>query len=236
MSDQQRRDRRLPDQLRAVRFEAGVLSHAPGSVLAHFGNTKVVCTATLEPGVPRFLWHSGKGWLTAEYGMLPGSTNKRSTREAVAGRQSGRTMEIQRLIGRSLRMSTDLARLGENTLRVDCDVIEADGGTRTAAISGACIAVSLALRQSVPDAFVGLVGSVSVGIRDGQALLDLDYEEDSSCDTDMNVVAMEQKGFIELQGTAERAPFSRAELIDAIELAEKGIREISCLQREALSR
>lgn len=223
------------DEMRPVRFDLDVVKHAAGSTLVHFGQTRVICTAHMETGVPPFLRGKGQGWITAEYGMLPGATNTRTAREAVAGKQSGRTVEIQRLIGRSLRLTTDLAKIGENTLRVDCDVIQADGGTRTAAISGGCVALALALRSLVPEAFLGLVASISVGLKNGQALLDLEYLEDSSADTDMNVVSMEGKGFIELQGTAEREPFSRSELNNLLDLAQKGISEIFALQWEALS-
>lgn len=223
------------DEMRPVRFDLDVVKHAAGSTLVHFGQTRVICTARMETGVPPFLRGKGQGWITAEYGMLPGATNTRTAREAVAGKQSGRTVEIQRLIGRSLRPTTDLAKIGENTLRVDCDVIQADGGTRTAAISGGCVALALALRSLAPEAFLGLVASISVGLKDGQALLDLEYLEDSSADTDMNVVSMEGKGFIELQGTAEREPFSRSELNNLLDLAQKGISEIFTLQWEALS-
>ena len=223
------------DEIRPVRFDLGVVKHAAGSAIAHFGETRVICTAHVETGVPQFLRGSGRGWITAEYGMLPGATNTRTMREAVAGRQSGRTVEIQRIIGRSLRLTTDMERIGETTLRVDCDVIQADGGTRTAAISGGCVALAIALRSLAPEAFLGLVASISVGLRNGQPLLDLEYIEDSRADTDMNVVSMDGRGYMELQGTAEREPFSRAELDVLLNLAQKGIDEIFAIQREALS-
>ncbi|MDB2616858.1 ribonuclease PH, partial [Luminiphilus sp.] len=214
---------------------------AEGSVLVSFGQTRVLCTASLTPGVPGFLRGKGQGWLTAEYGMLPRSTGSRMSREASRGKQSGRTVEIQRLIGRSLRAAIDLKALGENTLTLDCDVIQADGGTRTASISGACVAVVDALNtlqrkqalQSDPLKF--LIGAVSVGVWKGQAVLDLDYAEDSTADTDMNVVVAEGGGLIEVQGTAEGAAFERAELNNMLDLAVAGGQIIINKQREALS-
>lgn len=232
---------RALDELRAITFERNFTCHAEGSVLVSFGQTRVLCTASLTPGVPGFLRGKGQGWLTAEYGMLPRSTGSRMSREASRGKQSGRTVEIQRLIGRSLRAAIDLKALGENTLTLDCDVIQADGGTRTASISGACVAIVDALNtlqrkqalQSDPLKF--LIGAVSVGVWKGQAVLDLDYAEDSTADTDMNVVVAEGGGLIEVQGTAEGAAFERAELNNMLDLAVAGGQIIINKQREALS-
>ncbi|MBP8923933.1 MAG: ribonuclease PH [Thauera sp.] len=235
-----RPSQRQPDQLRTVRLTRGFTCHAEGSVLVEFGATRVLCTASVEENVPGFLRGKGQGWVTAEYGMLPRATHTRSAREAAKGKQSGRTQEIQRLIGRSLRAVVDLAALGERQIVVDCDVLQADGGTRTAAITGACVAVH--------DALVGLVtagklahnpmrefvAAVSVGIHQGVPVLDLDYAEDSDCDTDMNVVMTEGGGLIEVQGTAEGAAFSRAELNALIDLAELGGRQLFELQRTAV--
>ena len=235
-----RPSQRQPDQLRAVRLTRGFTCHAEGSVLVEFGATRVLCTASVEESVPGFLRGKGQGWVTAEYGMLPRATHTRSAREAAKGKQSGRTQEIQRLIGRSLRAVVDLGALGERQIVVDCDVLQADGGTRTAAITGACVAVH--------DALVGLVtagklahnpmrefvAAVSVGIHQGVPVLDLDYAEDSDCDTDMNVVMTEGGGLIEVQGTAEGAAFSRAELNALIDLAELGGRQLFELQRTAV--
>ena len=232
---------RALDELRAITFERNFTCHAEGSVLVSFGQTRVLCTASLTPGVPGFLRGKGQGWLTAEYGMLPRSTGSRMNREASRGKQSGRTVEIQRLIGRSLRAAIDLKALGENTLTLDCDVIQADGGTRTASISGACVAVVDALntlqrKQSLQsDPLKFLIGAVSVGVWKGQAVLDLDYAEDSTADTDMNVVVAEGGGLIEVQGTAEGAAFERAELNSMLDLAVAGGQIIINKQREALS-
>lgn len=232
---------RALDELRAITFERNFTCHAEGSVLVSFGQTRVLCTASLTPGVPGFLRGKGQGWLTAEYGMLPRSTGSRMNREASRGKQSGRTVEIQRLIGRSLRAAIDLKALGENTLTLDCDVIQADGGTRTASISGACVAVVDALntlqrKQSLQsDPLKFLIGAVSVGVWKGQAVLDLDYAEDSTADTDMNVVVAEGGGLIEVQGTAEGATFERAELNSMLDLAVAGGEIIISKQREALS-
>jgi|TARA_B110000967_G_C18700370_1_gene467505 ribonuclease PH len=210
--------------------------HSAGSVLVEFGNTKVICTASVENSVPGFLRGKGVGWVTAEYGMLPGATNSRNDREAARGKQSGRTVEIQRLIGRSLRAMVDMKALGERTIRLDCDVIQADGGTRTASITGGAIALADAIASvKAPGALIGMVSSVSVGIYKGTPVLDLDYAEDSNAETDMNVVAMGDKGFIELQGTGEEAPFNRTELNALIELAEKGTAELLALQQAALA-
>lgn len=231
---------REPDQLRPVEFTRQFTKHAEGSVLVAFGETRVLCTASVEPGVPRFLKGQGQGWLTAEYGMLPRSTHTRSGREAARGKQGGRTVEIQRLIGRSLRAAVDLKRLGENTITLDCDVLQADGGTRTASISGACVALVDALNvmlekgQVKEDPLLGLVGSVSVGVYKNEPVLDLDYDEDSAADTDMNVVMNQQGGFIEIQGSAEAEPFTREQSVTMLELAEKGIGEIIHKQQRIL--
>ena len=225
---------RQPDALRPVTLATGFTKHAAGSVLATFGDTRVICTASWEKGVPRFLRGKGQGWLTCEYGMLPGSTHTRTNREAARGRQGGRTMEIQRLIGRALRAAVDLERLGERTIRVDCDVIQADGGTRTASITGGCVALALCLRRIAPQALQRMVASVSVGVYQGAPVLDLDYAEDSTADTDMNVVMIEDGGFIEVQGTAEQAPFSGDALAEMLALAESGIASLFVEQRRAL--
>ncbi|WFF39112.1 ribonuclease PH [Moraxella nasibovis] len=233
-------DGRSANQLREISFTRNYTKHAEGSVLVCFGDTKVLCTASIEAGVPRWLKGQNQGWLTAEYGMLPRATGTRTDREAVRGKQSGRTQEIQRLIGRSLRAMIDLKKLGENTIYVDCDVIQADGGTRTASITGAAVAVMDALEQwqrsgkLKADPLIGLVAAVSVGIKDGKAYLDLDYSEDSTCDTDLNVVMTQSGGFIEIQGTAEEAPFSRAEANAMLDLAEAGIATLIAEQQKAL--
>ncbi|MDX1374574.1 MAG: ribonuclease PH [Burkholderiales bacterium] len=231
---------RAPDALRAVRFTRGYTRHAEGSVLVEFGDTRVLCTASVEDRVPAFLKDQGRGWITAEYGMLPRSTHTRSEREAARGRQSGRTQEIQRLIGRALRAAFDLGALGERTLKIDCDVLQADGGTRTASITGAFVAVHDALawlqQQGLLDRMPvrDFVAAVSVGLYQGTAVLDLDYAEDSACDCDMNVVMTGEGRFIELQGTAEGEPFSRAQVDALMLLAEKGVRALVAAQREAL--
>ena len=233
---------RRADQLRTVRVTRGFTRHAEGSVLIEMGDTHVLCTASVEDGVPPFLKGKGHGWLTAEYGMLPRATNTRMKREAADGRQSGRTQEIQRLIGRSLRAVTDMKALGERTIKIDCDVLQADGGTRCASITGACIAVADAVSWCRDRGLVTgaplreLVAAVSVGIVDGVPMLDLDYGEDSQCDTDMNVVMTAGGGFVELQGTAEGTPFSRAELDTLMRLADGGIRGLLAAQVEALAR
>jgi len=232
---------RKPDELRPVRITRRYTKHAEGSVLVEFGDTKVVCTASVEERVPPFLKDKGQGWITAEYGMLPRATNTRTEREAARGRQSGRTLEIQRLIGRSLRAITDLVRLGSRTIQVDCDVLQADGGTRTAAITGSFVALhdavsTLIARGLLPASPIrDFVAAVSVGIYQGEAVLDLDYAEDSACDTDMNVVMTGAGGFVELQGTAEGAPFTPVEMVSLVALAEHGIRELVGRQRAALS-
>ncbi len=227
---------RQPDEMRQVTIETNVNKHAEGSVLISYGDTRVICTASVEPGVPPFLRGSGQGWITSEYGMLPRSTNTRMGREAARGKQGGRTVEIQRLIGRSLRAAVDLSKLGESTIRIDCDVIQADGGTRTASITGACVALLQAVKglSLVESPKIQLVSAVSVGIVKGVPVLDLEYLEDSQAGTDMNVVVVEDGRFIEVQGTAEDEPFDREELDTLLRLAEKGADELRVLQRAAL--
>jgi ribonuclease PH len=221
-------------------MQRGWTRHAEGSVLVEFGDTRLLCTASVEERVPPFLRDKGRGWLTAEYGMLPRATNTRSEREAARGRQSGRTLEIQRLIGRALRAVVDLGALGERTIQVDCDVLQADGGTRTAAITGAFVAVHDALGWMMARGMLtavpvkDFVAAVSVGIYQGVPVLDLDYAEDSACDTDMNVVMTAAGGFVEVQGTAEGAPYSRAEMDALLSLASRGIEELVAHQRRAL--
>ncbi|WP_367111976.1 ribonuclease PH [uncultured Psychrobacter sp.] len=235
-----RTDNRKLDQLRPISFERNYTKHAEGSVLISFGDTKVLCTASIEAGVPRWLKGKGKGWITAEYGMLPRATNTRNQREAARGKQSGRTQEIQRLIGRSLRAMIDLSKLGENTIYLDCDVLQADGGTRTASITGAAVALMDALeslqrtKKLKADPLIGLVAAVSVGMKDGEAYLDLNYEEDANCDTDLNVVMTQKGEFIELQGTAEEKPFTRAQADNMLALAETGIADLIAMQKTAL--
>ena len=232
---------RRADQLRDVRITRGFTKHAEGSVLVEMGDTRVLCTVSVEEGVPSFLKGKGQGWLTAEYGMLPRATNTRMKREAADGRQSGRTQEIQRLIGRSLRAVTDLAALGERTLKIDCDVLQADGGTRCASITGAWVALADAVGWCRARGLVAgeplrdLVAAVSVGVVGGVPVLDLDYAEDSGCDTDMNVVMTAGGGFVELQGTAEGTPFTRAEMEALVRLAEVGIRDLIAAQKTALA-
>ena len=231
---------RAPNQLRAVRMTRGYTIHAEGSVLVEFGATKVLCTASVEEKVPGHKRGSGEGWVTAEYGMLPRATHSRNDREAARGKQSGRTQEIQRLIGRSLRAVFDLAKLGERTIHLDCDVIQADGGTRTAAITGAFVAaqdaVTLLLAQGKlsESPIRDHVAAISVGIVQGTPLLDLEYTEDAACDTDMNVVMTGAGHFIEVQGTAEGAAFTRQEMDALLTLAKKGIRDLVLLQQESL--
>jgi len=232
---------RAPDQMRSVSIDRGFTRHAEGSVLVAFGDTRVLCTASVENRVPAFLRGKGEGWVTAEYGMLPRATHTRGDREAARGRQGGRTLEIQRLIGRSLRACVDRAALGERTITLDCDVLQADGGTRTAAITGAYVALVDAMRwlQSkrdiARDPVVGAVAAVSVGVYRGVPVLDLDYAEDSDCDTDMNVVMNDGGGFIELQGTAEGHAFRRDELDALLALAGKGTNELFAAQQAALA-
>ncbi len=222
------------DELRSVSIERNFTKNAAGSVLISVGETKVICTATIENDVPRFLRGSGQGWLTAEYGMLPGATTERFDREAARGKQSGRTIEIQRLIGRSLRRCVDLHQLDGTTIYVDCDVIQADGGTRTAAITGGAVAVLDALLSvGRKSAFIGFVGAISVGIVEGTPCLDLEYVEDSNADTDMNVVMLNSDAFVEIQGTAEGASFNQDELNSLIDLAKKGISELRAIQQVA---
>lgn len=236
-----RASQRNANELRSIRLSRGFTCHAEGSVLVEFGATRVLCTASVEDKVPPFLRGKGEGWVTAEYGMLPRATHTRSAREAAKGKQSGRTQEIQRLIGRSLRAVVDLSALGERQITIDCDVLQADGGTRTAAITGACVALHDALSGLVRSGQLAhnpmreFVAAVSVGIHDGTPILDLDYAEDSSCDTDMNVVMTEGGGMIEVQGTAEGRAFSRTELNALIDLAEAGIARLIELQRAAVN-
>jgi ribonuclease PH len=231
---------RRPDQLRPVSIQRRFTRHAEGSVLVSFGDTKVLCTASVDEKVPPFLRDTGRGWVTAEYGMLPRSTNTRTEREAARGKQSGRTQEIQRLIGRSLRAVVDLDVLGPRTIQLDCDVLQADGGTRTAAITGAFVALHDAVdwligRGQLPRSPIrDFVAAVSVGVYRGAVVLDLDYAEDAACETDMNVVMTAKGGFVELQGTAEGAPFSRDQMQRLVALAEQGIRSLVAHQRAAL--
>ena len=233
---------RAHNELREIRFTRNFIKHPEGSVLVEFGETKVICNATLTPLVPRFLKGKGSGWITAEYGMLPRSTHERMQREAAGGRQGGRTLEIQRLIGRSLRACVDLKALGENTITIDCDVIQADGGTRTASISGAYVALVEALkvlqRRKIlkKDPLKFMIASVSVGMYEGSPVLDLDYAEDAKAQTDMNVVMNDKNELIEIQGTAEEKPFSVNELQSMLALAQKGINHIFDLQRRLLDK
>lgn len=227
-------------QMRPVRFQTDFTKHAEGSVLAAFGDTKVICTASVENRIPRWMEKGRGGWITAEYGMLPRATGTRTGRESARGRQSGRTLEIQRLIGRSLRAAVDLEKLGERTITIDCDVIQADGGTRTASISGGYVALALAIRRLLASGeledppLIHQVAAVSVGIWEGMPVLDLDYAEDSSAETDMNIVMDDAQRFIEIQGTAEGTPFTSAEMEAMLELAGNGIDEIMEAQRKAL--
>ena len=231
---------RTPEQTRDIRITRHYTRHAEGSVLVEFGDTRVICTATVENGIPRFLKGTGQGWITAEYGMLPRSTGQRMGREAARGKQGGRTVEIQRLIGRSLRAAVDLKALGEHSITVDCDVIQADGGTRTAAITGGCVALADALNHMVKAKMIArnpllqMVAAISVGVYEGEPVLDLDYPEDSSAETDMNVVMTDKGGFIEVQGTAEGAPFEREHLDAMLALAGKGIEHLFNIQKAAL--
>jgi ribonuclease PH len=231
---------RPADQLRDVRITRHYTKHAEGSVLVEFGDTQVICTASIAERVPDFLRDRGQGWLTAEYGMLPRATHTRSDREAARGKQSGRTQEIQRLIGRALRAVLDLEKLGARTLHLDCDVIQADGGTRTASITGAFVAAHDAVAKLLTTGRIetspinDFVAAISVGIHNGVPILDLDYEEDSHCDTDMNVVMTGDGGFVEIQGTAEGAPFSRDEMNRLLDLAQSGIETLVQKQKQAL--
>jgi ribonuclease PH len=233
---------RSAEQLRTIRITRHYTKHAEGSVLVEFGDTKVICTVSVEPGVPRFLKGQGQGWLTAEYGMLPRATGERNAREASKGKQGGRTLEIQRLIGRSLRAALDMSKLGENTLYVDCDVIQADGGTRTASITGAMVALVDALKAmrkrgtlKGADPLKQMVAAVSVGIYQGQPVLDLDYLEDSAAETDLNVVMTAAGGFIEIQGTAEGEAFQPEQLNAMLALAQNGVTALFTAQHNALA-
>ncbi len=237
-----RSDGRTLDELRTVSITRDFTCHAEGSVLIEFGKTKVICNASIEAGVPSFLRGKDTGWITAEYGMLPRSTGSRMQREAAQRKQGGRTMEIQRLIGRSLRSIIDMDLLGENTVVVDCDVIQADGGTRTASITGGCLALNDAINKALTDGLITknpikeMIASVSVGIHDGNALLDLNYLEDSTAETDMNVVMDGKNNFIEIQGTSEKRPFTYQELESMLALAKKGITELFKYQKEVLGK
>ena len=236
-----RPSQRQPDQLRTVKITRNFTRHAEGSVLIEMGDTRVLCTASVEESLPPFLRGKGQGWVTAEYGMLPRSTHTRSAREAAKGKQTGRTQEIQRLIGRSLRAVTDLKALGERQITLDCDVLQADGGTRCASITGAWLALHDACAELVAQGKLAAspirdhVAAVSVGIFDGQQVLDLDYPEDSACDTDMNVVMTGAGGIVEIQGTAEGEPFTRAQMDRLVDLAEAGIRQLVAFQKAALA-
>ncbi len=224
------------NQLREVTIEPNVNIHSEGSVLVSFGNTKVICNASIENNVPRWMKNSDEGWVTSEYGMLPRSTNERMSREAARGKQSGRTLEIQRLIGRSLRQAVNLKYLKGKTINVDCDVIQADGGTRTASITGGCVALFLAIKNHHDDqrAINSFIAAVSLGIKDNKILLDLDYDEDSTADTDLNIVMNEDLDLIEIQGTAEDAPFSKTELNDMLEIGSSAIAEIIKKQKACI--
>jgi ribonuclease PH len=240
MSATHRPSGRQSEDLRNISITRHFTRHAEGSVLVEFGDTQVVCTASVEDSVPRFLKGKGQGWVTAEYGMLPRSTSSRMDRESARGKQSGRTQEIQRLIGRSLRAAVDMKKLGENTIKIDCDVIQADGGTRTASITGACVALVDAVHYMLNNSFVSenplkqMIASVSVGIYQGQPVLDLDYVEDSSAETDMNVVMTDSGGFIEIQGTGEDGDFSIDDLNAMIDLARHGGEQLFAVQKESL--
>ena len=232
----ERNDDRNHNQLREISIESYVNMHAEGSVLVSFGNTKVICNASIENNVPRWMKNSDEGWVTAEYGMLPRSTNERMSREAARGKQSGRTLEIQRLIGRSLRQAVNLKYLKGKTVNVDCDVIQADGGTRTASITGGCVALFLAIKDHHTDkrAINSFVAAVSLGIKDNKILLDLDYDEDSTADTDLNIVMNAKDELIEIQGTAEDAPFSKTELSDMLNIGSSAIAEIIKYQKACI--
>ena len=232
-----RKNNRSNNEMRPLKIEVGVNKHAEGSALIKFGDTHVICTASIENHVPRWMRGSNEGWITAEYGMLPRSTHERMNREAARGKQSGRTMEIQRLIGRSLRQAVDLKYLKDKTINIDCDVIQADGGTRTASISGACVALFAAIKNSHDDqrAIKEHIAAISIGLKDGFTLLDLDFEEDSSADTDLNVIMTESGGIIEIQGTAEKNPFAKDQLNEMIKSASEGISDIIALQKSCLA-
>ena len=240
MTNQQRATTRGVNELRPIAISRNYTKHAEGSVLIEFGETKVLCNASIEDSVPRFLKGSGQGWITAEYGMLPRSTGTRMDREAARGKQSGRTLEIQRLIGRSLRAAVDLKSLGEKTIKIDCDVLQADGGTRTASITGGCVALvdalaTISLKANANSPLKQLIASVSVGIYKGVPVLDLDYAEDSNAETDMNVVMTESGGFIEIQGTGEDGDFTKKQLMEMVDLADIGIKALIRKQQEALN-
>jgi ribonuclease PH len=241
MNGKPRKDGRAPDELRPVTFRPNFIKHAEGSVLIEVGDTRVVCTASVQEKVPPFLYRSGRGWVTAEYGMLPRATTDRTEREAAKGKQGGRTMEIQRLIGRSLRAAVNPELLGERTIWLDCDVLQADGGTRTASITGSYVALVLALGRLYTDGqmqswpVTAFVAAISVGIHGGQAILDLNYEEDSKAGTDMNIVATDKGKFVEIQGTAETASFSEEEMHAMLALAKSGIGQLIEKQREVLA-
>jgi len=232
---------RALDQLRDVKITRNFTKHAEGSVLVEFGDTKVICTASVEGRVPSFLRGKGQGWVTAEYGMLPRSTNSRMMREAAKGKQSGRTVEISRLIGRSLRAAVDLEVLGENSITIDCDVIQADGGTRCASITGACVALADAINYMLEKGMIKknplkyMISAVSVGVYKGEAVLDLDYDEDSNAETDLNVIMADNGGFVEIQGTAEGEPFMPEELTAMLDRAKSGLATITELQKAALA-
>ena len=232
----ERNEGRNHNQLRDITIEPNVNIHAEGSVLISFGNTKVICNASIENNVPRWMKNSNEGWVTGEYGMLPRSTNERMGREAARGKQSGRTQEIQRLIGRSLRQAVDLKYLKGKTINIDCDVIQADGGTRTASITGGCVALFLAIKNHHDDqrAMKSFVAAVSLVIKENKVLLDLNYDEDSSADTDLNIVMNDKDELIEIQGTAEDAPFSKTELSDMLELGSSAINEIIKKQKACI--
>ncbi len=241
MSGKTRNDGRAPDELRPVTFRPNFIKHAEGSVLIEVGDTRVVCTASVQEKVPPFLYRSGRGWVTAEYGMLPRATTDRTEREAAKGKQGGRTMEIQRLIGRSLRAAVNPELLGERTIWLDCDVLQADGGTRTASITGSYVALVLALGRLYTDGqmqswpVIDFVAAISVGMLGGEALLDLNYAEDSKAGTDMNIVATDKGKFVEIQGTAENASFSEEEMQSMLALAKSGIKQLIEKQREVLT-
>ena len=240
MTNQQRATTRGANELRPIAISRNYTKHAEGSVLIEFGETKVLCNASIEDSVPRFLKGSGQGWITAEYGMLPRSTGTRMDREAARGKQSGRTLEIQRLIGRSLRAAVDLKSLGEKTIKIDCDVLQADGGTRTASITGGCVALAdalatISLKAKANSRLKQLIASVSVGIYKGVPVLDLDYAEDSNAETDMNVVMTESGRFIEIQGTGEDGDFTQKQLIEMVDLADIGIKALIRKQQEAIN-
>jgi ribonuclease PH len=240
MTNQQRATTRGVNELRPIAISRNYTKHAEGSVLIEFGETKVLCNASIEDSVPRFLKGSGQGWITAEYGMLPRSTGTRMDREAARGKQSGRTLEIQRLIGRSLRAAVHLKSLGEKTIKIDCDVLQADGGTRTASITGGCVALAdalatISLKADAQSPLKQLIASVSVGIYKGVPVLDLDYAEDSNAETDMNVVMTESGGFIEIQGTGEDGDFTQKQLLEMVDLADIGIKALIMKQQEAIN-